>query len=651
MRLYGLRAFLSSSEQVTQEKLDRFVTESTRLPGTKITVIWWWVLASGQKGKSFMFPGEDGALGISELWSGGELQRAMLEADRSREAVAMLVPGPTRSLARRGQIFVLAAAKGPSRGPGTGLRGYVGVFLTIGSMAERAIGILAPGGMDLAIIDPALPEKERLVHFHPSRKGGHRTRPQESPELRLTESLDIAGHQLLVVCDTVPSYVKDGYSNLSWIILIAGFLVTAACAWWLWDRIGHAARVELLVEQRTEELAAARDEALQSSKLKSQFLANVSHEIRTPLNAIVGMTEFLLESELDPEQREFGTTIKNCSRSLLVIVNDLLDMSRIEAGRLSLEMAPLDVREVATAAISGLRKSADSKGLTMTMESSAEVPRRMLGDAVRLQQVLVNLLHNAIKFTATGKVGLRIYLEHEDETRHVLRFEVHDTGPGLPPEFRTIIFRRFSQADGTNSRQHGGLGLGLAISRQIVELMQGNIDVTSPPGGGSTFWFTATFQRCSSESPEPLQSIRSAASGANESLILLVEDNPVNRKVSGRLLSKLGYSFHEASNGQEAVEAAERGIYAAILMDCQMPVMDGLAATARIRGLERAGRRTPIIALTANAMGGDREVCIGAGMDDYVSKPIDLTVLSTVLDRWVDRERRWARDVVPPATT
>ncbi len=624
----ALRAFFESSETITNREFERFLANSVP-PSDNDTFFWW----PGRTEEAlYVYPRTANGMNLASLRHRDDIRRAIREARIDIVAAAPSKGGK--------QVILLAAVRDPVAKRGAGPGGYVGVILSMESVAERAIGYLAPGGMDVTILQPDMPPADRVLHFHPSRSGTRRTQPQEHPELRFTEPLNIAGRRLLVVADAAPHYVNGGYSNASWVILLAGLLASAACAWWLQDRMGHAARIERLVERRTRELADARDEALRASRLKSQFLANVSHEIRTPLNGIMGMAGFLLDTPLAGQQREFAATIRDSSDSLLAIVNELLDMSRIETGKLVLAEAPLDVREAAAVAVAGLKGFAASKGLHLTTEFGGDLPRRVVGDAVRLQQVLVNLLHNAIKFTEAGTVGLRVKLEREAGNGHLLRFEVHDTGPGVPPEAREIIFRRFVQADGTHARQHGGLGLGLAISRQIVERMQGTLRVESRPGLGSTFWFTAVFGCCLEEHATPLPEVMPAKDGASGSpLILLAEDNAVNRKVAGHMLEKLGYAFEVASNGREALELSERRGFAAILMDCQMPLVDGFEATAEIRGREGTAHHTPIIALTANAMTGFREHCLAMGMDDYIAKPIQIAQLSAVLRRWTGQLR------------
>lgn len=621
-RVHALHAFFESSEEITSQEFARFL--ATSVPASDHDTFFWW--PDQRENASLVYPRDANGPNLVALRQRPDGRQAMQDASRRHDAV---VAAP---IGEGNQIILLAA--------GTG--GYVGVALSLESVAERAIGYLAPGGMDVSIVKPETPGADRVLHFHSSRTATRRTQPQPHPDLRFTEPLDVAGRQLQLVADTAPHFVESGYSNAGWAILFAGLLASAACTWWLEDRIGHASRINQLVERRTRELAGARDEALRASKLKSQFLANVSHEIRTPLNGIVGTVDFLLETPLGVEQREFATTIRASSHSLLAIVSDLLDMSRVETGKLVLAREPLDVRQVAAVAVAGLKGAALGKGLNVTTAFSHDLPQSVMGDAVRLQQVLVNLLHNAIRFTDTGTVGLRVMLDRQTEAGHVLRFEVHDTGPGVPREAREIIFRRFAQADGTHTRQHGGLGLGLAISRQLVERMQGTLDLESLPGHGSTFWFTALFGHCPAppEAPVPVVADGSRQRAAGERpLILLAEDNAVNRKVAGYMLAKLGYAFETASNGREALEMSERCAFAAILMDCQMPLLDGFEATAEIRGREGTARHTPIIALTANAMKGDREHCLAMGMDDYLAKPIQIGILSAVLQRWTGKLR------------
>jgi PAS domain S-box-containing protein len=529
-----------------------------------------------------------------------------------------------------------------------------------------------------------------------------------------------------------------------------------------------------------KDLAAARDGALMASKAKSDFLSTMSHEIRTPMNGVIGLTELLLETSLDPDQHELASGVKVSAENLLVIINDILDFSKIEAGKLDLEEVALDVAEVADNVGRILAGTAHAKGLELLVDIHPGVPRSLLGDRVRLQQVLLNLGSNAVKFTTKGEVVLRASVLDWNTKRVALRFEVIDMGIGIAAADQQRLFQAFSQTDSSTTRKFGGTGLGLAICRQLVGLMGGKIGVISAPGEGSTFWFELSLRRCQTTPPpeaagkagdlagqralivddnstnrrilrqqltswgvevleavdsyEALELVAGAAragktfnfgvidlnmpgmggmelaeilkahpetatialfllsssggrlgtaeahvrgfagsltkpvrpselfdclitglnSGAPpvpaegpqtdrpepqeaKGMILLVEDNQMNQLVGSKVLAKLGYAFDVANHGGEAVSAIQARTYDAVLMDCQMPEMDGYQATAEIRRIEGTARRTPIIAMTAAAMDGDREMCLAAGMDDYITKPVRLEAIAAVLERWAGR--------------
>jgi PAS domain S-box-containing protein len=549
--------------------------------------------------------------------------------------------------------------------------------------------------------------------------------------------------------------------------------------------VSHNTEFEVRKEIEVE-LKRARDAALESARLKSEFLANMSHEIRTPMNGVIGMTGLLTETRLDAEQHDYVKTIQQSADALLRIIDDILDFSKIEAGQLGFETIDFDLSETVEGAVELLAPRAQSKQLEMASLIYADVPLSLRGDPGRLRQVLTNLIGNAVKFTETGEIAVSVRKESENDIGVVLRFEVADTGIGIAPETQARLFQAFTQADGSTTRKYGGTGLGLAISKQLVELMNGDIGIESAPGSGSTFWFTARFEKQAAQLPLPtpaadldglrvlivgdnetnrrifmhqtaawgmiaeqaesgkaaLESLRRRAlagkafdiaildlmtpetdgfdlarrikadaliSGAHLILlssygkrgdhrrtareagiaaylqkpvrqsqlynclvtvvaqasaqrrmpqlitphslvhpvrqkdalsvarprILVAEDNPVNQKVALKQLQSLGFAADVASNGRAAVAAVKNQQYPLVLMDCQMPVADGFEATAQIRDSENPANRIIIVAMTAHALVGEREKCLAAGMDDYLSKPFEIEALREMLDKWL----------------
>lgn len=395
----------------------------------------------------------------------------------------------------------------------------------------------------------------------------------------------------------------------------------------LTEEIDYVKRIE-------QELKLAKDKAEEMSQAKGEFLANMSHEIRTPMNGVIGTLQLLSDTKLGAAQQEYVDTAHKSAHSLLTILNDILDLSKIEAGKLNIELIPLDIREIVSELITLHSMTAEEKVIRLYADIDEQLPQVLIGDPTRIRQILANLISNALKFTEKGHVLVKISVVSSDDNNADIRMAVEDTGVGIREEIKDRLFNEFTQADGSTTRKYGGTGLGLAIVKQLVEMMHGQFGVESVPGEGSTFWFRVTLGVSAEQTIKQPFEHELELTGNLSGHVLLVEDNPINQMVAQKMLEKIGIKATLAADGQEALDMLEQDEFDAVLMDCQMPVMDGYEATRRIREQD-ALLKLPVIAMTANVMEGDREKCIEAGMNDYIGKPFVEMDLKKTLARWI----------------
>ncbi len=527
---------------------------------------------------------------------------------------------------------------GQAEGAATGeLLGFAVSVIKVDDMARIAAGDLLPPGLVFRLRDPQVSGPQGILFESDDGKSPY------NAEYAWQTSLAVADRHWTLDVFPTAAYLEGHHTMLAWSVGVIGLMFATLLQITLLAMTGRTTLVQRQVREQTIELRRAKEEADSASLAKSQFLATMSHEIRTPMNGILGMAQLLLDGDLSADERDdFLRTLVNSGKTLQSLLDDILDLSKVEAGKFELNVTPFMPGEVLNEIAALFRAAAQQKKLELTTDWQGPAGAVYWADAIRIRQMLANLVSNAIKFSDSGSIRITAAETERTGDFASLTFSVADSGVGIPPDKLALLFRPFSQVDGSSARRFGGAGLGLSIVHRLAEMMGGTTGVVSEEGRGSRFWFSARIALAQNGflprvPSAPQRPIGAGAAWTATPTILLVEDNAINRKVAESLLRKRGIAVRNASNGQEALDALRADpTLQLVLMDCQMPLMDGFEATRRIRELERLEQlpRRPIIALTAGAFQDDRRRCVEAGMDDFLVKPIDVRELERLLNEW-----------------